>query len=259
MDDGVDDDQMADEPHAPLMPEAETQAKAGPDRLKQQPPEQHIGAVRQAESPEADAAQHGAPHAAKLEPVGMKHEGAAPLPSPRPAADEADVDGRMAGGWAEMYGGDDNDDNESEDGDGASPARDGAAPGGGATGGSADLPGDGDLGMPFFFVDAYENTDNRPGEVFLFGKVPSGAVGGGGRGMHGECHQSCCVHLRGLHRSVLFVPRAGAFDDPEGEISNLEAAAATPGLADHDKKAARKALLMHLHVRRGGAHACECA
>ncbi|GLI66368.1 hypothetical protein VaNZ11_010151 [Volvox africanus] len=99
-----------------------------------------------------------------------------------------------------------------------SPLPDGASSvtcGGGATGaeGGAPLPLESNGMMPFYMLDAYENSDARPGEVLLFGKVEAE-----GR------WQSCAVTVRGLQRCLLVVPRPEVFEDRDGAIAALEAA-----------------------------------
>ena len=60
---------------------------------------------------------------------------------------------------------------------------------------------------------------------------------------HEGQHRSCCAVVKGLQRSVFFVPAPGVFDGEE--LASLEAAAA----ADAADAGARAALLRHLHVR----------
>lgn len=60
---------------------------------------------------------------------------------------------------------------------------------------------------------------------------------------HEGQHRSCCAVVKGLHRSVFFVPAPGVFDGEE--LASLEAAAA----ADAGDAGARGELLRHLHVR----------
>jgi hypothetical protein len=68
--------------------------------------------------------------------------------------------------------------------------------------------------------------------LYLFGKVasnssssstPSKSPGGSSAA---TTWQSCCVVVPNLHRSVLFVPAPGVFDDASGELAALEAAVA---------------------------------
>ena len=103
--------------------------------------------------------------------------------------------GPAAGGWAAMYGVEEED--EAAGGGGAaaaewdvSPAPTAKAEEGGSDGGG--LPLDAEGSLPFFFLDAFENMDGRPGEGGggWGGLVREGGLGvregdgvkGGGRG-----------------------------------------------------------------------------
>ncbi|GAX83060.1 hypothetical protein CEUSTIGMA_g10486.t1 [Chlamydomonas eustigma] len=90
------------------------------------------------------------------------------------------------------------------------------------------LPLDAQGYLSFFYLDAYENIESRPGEVFLFGKVQADDPVSSHSKAAATCSQlvSCCVLVKGLQRSLIVVPRKDIFDDRDGEISQLEAEAA---------------------------------
>lgn len=96
------------------------------------------------------------------------------------------------------------------------------------------LPLDANGNLPLYWLDMYENADVRPGEVTLLGKVLS----------EGQW-VSAAVVLRGLHRSLLVVPKQDVFDDGDGRIAALEAAAE----ADPSQKIE---LIKHLQVSESG-------
>lgn len=69
--------------------------------------------------------------------------------------------------------------------------------------------------------------------MLLFGKV---------RTQDGRGWQSCGVAVRGLQRSLLVVPRPEVWEDGDGAIARLEAAA-------KEDPARRVELIRHLQVR----------
>ncbi|KAI3432425.1 hypothetical protein D9Q98_003979 [Chlorella vulgaris] len=81
------------------------------------------------------------------------------------------------------------------------------------------LPLDGEGQLPFFLVDAHEESA-RPGDVFLFGKV-----------LHQGQHVSCCTIVHNMQRNIFVVPRkpVGGMD-----IAAAEAAAAADPAAKKD-------------------------
>jgi DNA polymerase alpha subunit A len=148
-----------------------------------------------------------------------------------------------------------------------------AAAGSNSTSAVGDLaldPSDGSL--PFYFLDAYENPD-RPDTLFLFGKVQASSAAvksepGQPSPPPQQQHQqsqwiSCCAVVPNCHFSLIVVPTADVFADPDGELAALEekanttaaAAAKAPPPADDgtpDASAAteaRLALLRALHSR----------
>ena len=94
--------------------------------------------------------------------------------------------GPAAGGWAAMYGAED----DGGAGGGAaaaewdvSPAPAAKAEDGGSEGGAGGgLPLDAEGSLPFFFLDAFENMDGRPGEGGVGLGRPAGLVRAGGEG-----------------------------------------------------------------------------
>ncbi len=54
----------------------------------------------------------------------------------------------------------------------------------------------------FYWFDAYEDSINAPGTVFLLGKVKCGD----------SDYQSCCMQIRNIQRNVFFLPRAEHLD-----------------------------------------------
>eukprot|EP00883_Tetradesmus_obliquus_P007895 jgi/Sobl393_1/18556/SZX64231.1 len=150
-----------------------------------------------------------------------------------------------ATGWMEVYG----QEGEEQRGGAAAAAAAAAADGAAVEAGPDGLEADGQGGVPFFFMDAYESYD-RPDTVYLFGKVASSSSGSStpskspGSSSSAATWQSCCVVVPNLHRSVLFVPAPSVFDDASGELAALEAAVA----ADPSR---RMELLQALHARCG--------
>ncbi|MEW5309278.1 MAG: hypothetical protein WDW38_001174 [Sanguina aurantia] len=98
----------------------------------------------------------------------------------------------------------------------------------GGTGRNTPLQLDANGSFPFYFLDAYENSEVRPGEVYLFGKArdPSISTQTSTPGVPSSPWHSCTVLVRGLYYSLVVIPRAGQFQDPSGELEVLEAAAA---------------------------------
>ena len=81
--------------------------------------------------------------------------------------------------------------------------------------------------LPFFFLDAYEEM-NQPGTAFLFGKVPvdTNVLGNTRTSADSNAFVSCCVVLKDLQRSVLFVPKISAIDEETRDnLATLDAAA----------------------------------
>eukprot|EP00963_Diacronema_lutheri_P000149 scaffold6_cov330-Pavlova_lutheri.AAC.1 len=78
------------------------------------------------------------------------------------------------------------------------------------------LPVDEDGSLPFYYMDAYEEPSARgiSDKVFLFGKVPVG-----------QQFVSCCVQVRNTPHVMYVVPVAGVFNDDDGKLAQLEAAA----------------------------------
>lgn len=93
----------------------------------------------------------------------IQHEEVKPIIPQQPPLQQAPAEeGKPAGGWAEMF----NDADGSAEEEFAVPIDWGTSPApkveeGTTTGG---LPVDADGSLPFFFIDAYENMDGRPGE-----------------------------------------------------------------------------------------------
>lgn len=97
---------------------------------------------------------------------------------------------------------------------------------------SKTLPVEEDGTLPFYYMDAYEEPSVRgvSDKVFLFGKVPLG-----------KTFVSCCVQVRNIPHALYVVPAAGVFDDGDGKLEQLEAAAEN---GNPDSKAE---LLQYLH------------
>ena len=94
---------------------------------------------------------------------------AAATPPPTAAASAATTTpeapaeaGPAAGGWAAMYGAEEDDGGAAAAEWDVSPAPTAKAEEGGSDGGG--LPLDAEGSLPFFFLDAFENMDGRPGE-----------------------------------------------------------------------------------------------
>ncbi|CAI5470634.1 unnamed protein product [Closterium sp. Yama58-4] len=88
------------------------------------------------------------------------------------------------------------------------------------------LPLDADGKLPFFFLDAVEESYGAlQGTVFLFGKVPvkqvSTSNSSPSKGV-GQSYVSCCVGVQGVQRCVFAVPREGLFDDPQLAVLEAE-------------------------------------
>eukprot|EP00803_Ostreobium_quekettii_P010532 evm.model.scf_244.12 EVM.evm.TU.scf_244.12 scf_244:99156-114216(+) len=98
------------------------------------------------------------------------------------------------------------------------------------------LPLDGEGNLPFYFLDAIEEP-TRPGVVYLFGKVPTGRP---------KEFVSGCAIVNNIQRKLFVIPRGSkmVFNDDDGEISRLEAAAAI------DPEQGRR-LIAHLHGLAG--------
>ena len=69
-----------------------------------------------------------------------------------------------------------------------------------------------DGSLHFFWLDAYEDANNAPGCVYLFGKVKTAAGG----------WASCCVSVKGLERNVFVLPRKRALVDGEEAGEEVE-------------------------------------
>ncbi|KAK9841868.1 hypothetical protein WJX81_008187 [Elliptochloris bilobata] len=173
---------------------------------------------------------HAATQGAEATPAVAGAAGSAPSAAktpwrtPPPVFDEAETPA-AASGWQELCGAD-------EDGEGAGEEAAGAAVADGKEWvDDGSLPVDGGGALPFFFLDAHEEPAT-PDRLFLFGKVE-----------HEGQHRSCCAMVKGLQRSVFFVPAPGVFGGEE--LAHLEAAAAAADVGD---AGARGDLLRHLHA-----------
>lgn len=56
---------------------------------------------------------------------------------------------------------------------------------------------DGTKVFKFFYWDAYEDIFNKPGTIFLFGKVC----------VEGSTYASCCVTVKNVERRLFLLPR----------------------------------------------------
>ncbi|CAI5521733.1 unnamed protein product [Closterium sp. Naga37s-1] len=84
------------------------------------------------------------------------------------------------------------------------------------------LPLDADGKLPFFFLDAVEESYGAlQGTVFLFGKVPVKHASGTSNPSSSGSFVSCCVGVQGMQRCVFAVPREGLFED--SQLAVLEA------------------------------------
>jgi DNA polymerase alpha subunit A len=167
----------------------------------------------------------GTPAAAAAAPGGAASKTPWRTPAGAKAAAEAATPATAApaAGWQRMYS-----DGEAE-GDEAEAGGEEAAPAAAPWQDDGSLPLGPDARLPFYMLDAHEEAA-QPGVVFLFGKVPAGPPGQ---------FLSACAVVRGMSRSVFFVPRA-AVGSPE--IAALHAAA---GGGD---AAAKKALVPLVHA-----------
>lgn len=84
--------------------------------------------------------------------------------------------------------------------------------------------------LPFYLLDAHEESAH-PGVVYLFGKIPAGE--------NSKSYVSCCAIVKGLSRTLFFVPK-DAISSPE--ISELHTAA-----QENESPETKKALLSALH------------
>ncbi|CAI5471181.1 unnamed protein product [Closterium sp. Yama58-4] len=85
------------------------------------------------------------------------------------------------------------------------------------------LPLDADGKLPFFFLDAVEESYGAlQGTVFLFGKVPVKQATGTSNPSSSGAYVSCCVGVQGMQRCVFAVPREGLFEDPQLAVLEAE-------------------------------------
>jgi DNA polymerase alpha subunit A len=77
----------------------------------------------------------------------------------------------------------------------------------------SDFSHDAEKDVSFFWYDAYENEREFPGQVFLFGLVPSAQEGG---------YTSCCVAVGGMERNLYILPRKDfTLQDAKKEFENI--------------------------------------
>ncbi|CAI5494604.1 unnamed protein product [Closterium sp. Naga37s-1] len=85
------------------------------------------------------------------------------------------------------------------------------------------LPLDADGKLPFFFLDAVEESYGAlQGTVFLFGKVPVKQATNTSNPSASGSFVSCCVGVQGVQRCVFAVPREGLFEDPQLAVLEAE-------------------------------------
>jgi len=158
-------------------------------------------------------------------PAALAANGAAPAAAGHKAAHvamEPEEAARPAQGWADMYGCGDGGQQDSPQEEETADLFPATAGDGGAAETPSGLDGltvDKEGHMPFFFIDAYESMETRPGEVYLFGKVPIPDQGGR------TTFVSSCAIVRNCYRSLLVVPSPEVFADADGTLAALEAKA----------------------------------
>ncbi|KAL6757111.1 hypothetical protein V8C86DRAFT_3135851 [Haematococcus lacustris] len=140
---------------------------------------------------------------------------------------------QAASGWATMYAeGGGEGEGEGEEGEGVPAVPEGEAEAAAVVEGEPPATdGPSSHHELFYFLDAHENPEARPGEVFLFGKMllpdpspsPTATSGQGQQGQQGSKWASVCCVVKGCQRSLLVVPQPDVFRDEDGSIALLEA------------------------------------